>query len=511
MTFASATFRAAAAAVLAGSLAASLAAPADAQRQSQAQRTAEEERLAEQRVFSAPIGEIVLAAQTQQEEDNWAGSVTTLNRALERPNISPYERSVVLQLRGRARYEMGQVMAAVQDWQDAIGTGMLLTNEIVNLRINIGQLLIVEGRYDEGIRNILQAVEAGGQLTDRLAMLLAQAYAQADRFQEGLRYAEMAYDMASPKERRHFNLVLAYYQRLEMLPQQLRIVREMVERWPNERQLWASYSSILANTDREADAFEANKVMYLNGLLTEGRELVRLAQYYSFFEFPYRGAVIMEREMNAGRIERTRDNLNALANMWRQAREFRRALPILRQLAEASGSGDDWGRVAEAHYQLNQLPEAEAAFVRALNAGGLRQTGETWALLGTVRYERRNRQGALEAFARARQFPSTQRSASGWYNFIRAELDGEVNRRILREQVRQDECSFTVQDARDTAVITGDVDEEGRVRITIPQNCRDLYDPYGVAIPGAAEEATRRVAAAARGAQQEDTGGQQEG
>ena len=34
-------------------------------------------------------------------------------------------------------------------------------------------------------------------------------------------------------------------------------------------------------------------------------------------------------EMNAGRVSRSNENLETLANMWRQAREFERAIPVL--------------------------------------------------------------------------------------------------------------------------------------------------------------------------------------
>ena len=165
---------------LAASLAGVLVVDAEAQRN----RNQEEENDGSERTFSSRIGEIVLEAQEFQSNDQFAASIESLNRALGMSDINPYERSVALQLRGRAYYELEQTSRAIQDWQGAIATGALLVEETVNLRINIGQLLIADGQYDAGIVSLEQAVELGGvdSVNVGVARMLAQAYGQAERF-----------------------------------------------------------------------------------------------------------------------------------------------------------------------------------------------------------------------------------------------------------------------------------------------------------------------------------------
>ena len=455
-------------------------ADAEAQRRN---RNNEEENDGADRTFSTRVGEIVLEAQEQQGEDQFTASIETLNRALGIDSINPYERSICLQLRGRAYYETEQVNRAIQDWQGAIATGAMLPEEVVNLRINIGQLLIAEGQYNEGIRVLERAVEQGGAdaVNVGVARMLAQAYGQAERYREGLPWAERFWNLrpASERTRGDYSLLLFYYQQLDDVPNQFRIIEGMVARWPQEKNNWRSYASLLAQTGREQDAFEANKIMYINGMLTEGREIVALAQYYSYYEYPYRGAVVLEREMNSDNVERTQDNLQLLANMWRQAREWERAIPVLRQLAQLSGSGDDFLKLAEAQYQLRELADAENAFQEALNRGGLDRPGNAWTLLGNVRQELGRTDAALAAFREGARYPYSRRTANGWITFINNQRTAAADRVRIRERVRLDECRFAIEDMRETATLVGDVDESGRIVIDVPDNCTDLYNRYG--------------------------------
>jgi lipopolysaccharide biosynthesis regulator YciM len=456
---------------------------ADAQRRNRNQD--EQGSNAENRTMSAAIGEPVLAAQECLDAENFSCVINTLSPLLS-GEINSFERFVILRMRGVAYYSQDRTEQAINDFLGAVNTGIATTDEEVQLRLNVGQLYIITERYSEGIRQMEMAVQAGAELTPNLALMLAQAYAQAERYSEGLRYAEMQYNTASPRERRNYDMLLFYYQQLNRVSDQLRLISDMVERWPADRNIWTSLVALMAQTNNESGAFEANKLMYLNGMLNEERELVRLAQYYSYFEYPYRGAVILEREMNSGRVERSRQNLEILANMWRQAREYERAIPVLEAVAR-QGNGEDYLRLAEALYQENRLAEAENAFETAISRGGLNRPGDAIALLGTVRYEQDNRQGALQAFRQCGQYSYSRRTCNGWVEFITNEINAANERAALRVRVNTEECRNTVREAINLVTITGnesDFDEEGNAIITVPERCQEFFNERGEQIGG---------------------------
>jgi hypothetical protein len=480
---------------LAAAIAFSLAAPADAQR-----RNNDEEQSAEGRVLSTRVGETVLQIQEAMDAENWS-RVNQLAGGLLGTEMTAYERSVVLRMRGNAEFQLDNYAGAIRDFAAAIDTGALVNDEIIALRTNLGQLYMVEERYEQGIRQFEMAVEAGAELNAQLSRTLAGAYVQASQeasseaetmrlIRAGLPYAERFYRLKADKSESEYSLMQFFYQQLDRPQEELRVVRDSLDDYPGSRRGWQNLVALFARLGREEDAFEANKLMYLNGLFEEENELIRLVQYYSFYDNPYRGATILEREMNAGRIETTQRNLETLANMWRQAAEFDRAIPVLERLSQLMADGETALRLAEAHFQLNNPVQAEAALETALNRGGLSNTGAAWELLGNVRFEQVDDvttdtakvNEALEAFRQAARFSGSRNSANGWIRFINAQIEGEARRARQREQVLIDECRLTLEAERRILVLTGEVDEEGRVRISedaFPARCEAYFNRFG--------------------------------
>lgn len=303
---------------IAGLLAFAIAAPSEAQRR----RNNDDEEQVEGRVLTAAVGEQVLAAQECQDADDNACVLRIMNELAARDGLSPYERFVVLQLRARAYFQDDRLDLAIRDFEAALNTGATTTDETISIRTALGQLYLVQEQTDQAIRQFELAIQAGAELTPSFAKTVAQAYLQAERLRDGVRYAEIFYNNTPDKTEQDFNLMFYFYQQLDRTSDQLRVIREYLSAYPGARQGWQNLVALYAQQDDATNAFEANKLMYLNGLFREENELIRLVQYYSYFENPYRGASILEREMNAGRVETNVRNLELLANMWRQAAEF---------------------------------------------------------------------------------------------------------------------------------------------------------------------------------------------
>ena len=295
-------------------------------------------------VLSPSVGNRLLELIEMEGEERWREVEAGYSEMIDNGSLSPYERAVLLRQRGRARYELDNLAGAISDWRSTIALAVLPEDDANALRINTGQLLMVADDYRAGINLIEAAIARGVPLNRDLAARLAQAHARVEDHEGGLPYARFAFARAEEEEaggadRQTYSLLLYYYQQLAMLPDQLALMETMVTRWPTEKANWTSYASLLAQLGREADAFEVNRIMYLNGMLTSSAELVRLAQYYSWYDYPYGGAVMLERELNAGRVERSTANMQLLANLWRHAREWERAMPVLERVATTSGAG----------------------------------------------------------------------------------------------------------------------------------------------------------------------------
>lgn len=434
--------------------------------------------------ISPAIGRAIGALMEEEADGDWPAAASGYSRLLDAGGASAHERAVLLQLLGRSLWEAGDTQGAIDAWRRAIALNALPEDPLNTLRINTGQLLLAQGEYREGVTLIENALARGAAPSAGLAMRLAQGYGQLGEPEPGLGYARQAFALADPPERPHFSILLYFYQQMEMVPEQTALLARMVARWPGEKAYWTSYAALLAQSGREADAFEINRILYLNGMLGESAELVRLARYYSYYEYPYGGAVMLERELNAGRVAPEAENYRLLADLWRQAREWDRARPVLHRVATLTGAGPDYEKLGEALYQAGDFAEAEAVLEQALSRGGLTRPGDTWTLVGNSRVEQDDLLGAIDAFERALDWAYSRATAQGWLGFIERKIAIRRDGERLAHLTEIERCELTIERLRRGVIVSADqVDSLGRRVFDLPAGCEAYFDIYGRLLP----------------------------
>ena len=483
-------------AALAGGMFAATATDAFAQR---ANSNNNEAPPAEGRVFSAANGEKVSVAQEQMKAGQYGAAISTLNGALG-GDLNPYERSIIYQMLGSSYYEQNNFNQAIQNFESSISAGGLLPNEAEQLRVNIAQLLIGNGQYARGAQMLEEYLRRGGTPNPKYDEYIMQAWVQSENYAKALPYAEKWFRNASPKERKHYDLLNFLYNNLNMPGKQADIVKEMINKFPDDKQLWDAWASMLASGGREQEAFEVTKMLYLGGALKTEQDINKVVQYYQFYEMPYQAAQIIKKEMAAGRLPRTTERLVQLSNVLRQSREYEEAIPVLEQAASQAGTAKLYADLGEAYYNEGQCGKAEEAFKKAVSRGY--DGGKSWMLIGTCRYESaqkvqrptcpkvevgetfptgfyrgtdwyQKRLSAVEAF---RQVPGSSKESSSarkWIGFVDEEAENLERRCEFESTVEQERCFITIKRAYDNAPFSGGFKLEGN-----DAKCATFKDAY---------------------------------
>ena len=418
------------------------------------------------RQFSSRVGAPVSEAVELLNTDSHAKALAKLNAALALGDLSAYEVANIEKMRGAAFYEMDRLQDAITAFEAAMSSGGFNAKEKDELFVQTAQLMIAVKKPAEGAQMIEDWASRGGRLTPQHIDMLTQAWVQAEDFKRALPWAKKWFAAASPKERKHFDLMNYIYNQLSMPAEQADIVKQMIVRWPGDHMLWGNWGSLLASSGREADAFEVTRLMYAGGFVTTERDILKLVQYHGYFDVPFQGAKILERELNTGRVSTTAENLKKLSNLFRQAREYERAIPILEKAALIDGSKDTYAELAEALIKQGACGQAETAFKSAINKGY--GPGKPWMLIGTCRYEAAqefskpscdvsasDRMGseramaqnrASKAFTNVKAPLSLRADAQKWVNFIRAE-----------QKAVEDRCDFILNSRK--TVCFNDLDQ----------------------------------------------------
>lgn len=394
--------------------------------------------------FSTANGTIYSAALVAYTANNYQGALTELNK-LTGKQLNPYEAGQVYKLRGICNFQLQQTQAAADDFQKALESGGLTAAENLELRNNIGRLYLAAGQFQKGIDSLEAWIRSGGQADDKVLYPLSIAYYRVGNIPKATENAEAVLRAQGAKPTRElldFLNVLYVEGGPSKRRERAALLERMLDLFPNDKNLWDAVAALYFDANDERRAFEVVKLAYLAGLKTSEQEIKQIVNFYSNFNAPFAAARLLEKEMNANRVQTNLDNLLLLANLYQVAREFDRSIPVLQRASQLSNNGALSERLGRSLFEEAKYREAIAAFRDAINRGGLQDLGNAWVLTGNAYYELDNRDEARKAFAEAARVGNnaSKVAARGWIDF----MDNEEK---LSTAVRQLEADLAAQRA----------------------------------------------------------------
>jgi len=367
--------------------------------------------------FSSKNAEFYLKAETELLANKNAPAALAALNQLRSKELNCYEQGAALRLGAAIKIEAGDYAGAVRDLEAALNGGFIPESDRKNTYYNISQIYLNEENLPKSLEYFQKWIAAGGSPDRDQMWQLAVINQKMDRNTESLKWAEKVFQIDGPNAKRDvFDFLIYLYDDTGQLAKKAQLLEQLLTRNPSERKLWDAISGDYFRGNEERKAFEVQKAMYLGGILSTEDELMRIVNFYNRFNAPYQGAKILEKEMNAGRISKTYEKMELLANLYQVAREFKRAIPVIEEAAGMSGNGAMYERLGRSYTELKQWEKAETAFTQALNKGGLKDKSLAWVLIGQSRYERKDRAGAREAFTKA-----NSRAGRGWRDFMASE------------------------------------------------------------------------------------------
>ena len=443
---------ASAAVVLAGGALAPMAA--------QAQQCAEEEGGAS-KTLNTRVAQALQTIFEQMTAEQYQAALAGLNQLIAQrgASMADFDKATTYELRGSVKASLEDYAGALRDFQTALDTGALPQNRNNQLRYFIAQLNFQEQRYSQAISGLNQWINFArscGEPVDASAYyLLAAAYTQITppNWNAAISPGRNAIANSEEPKKTHYDLLNLIYSETNRAQDREKLLENMVNFWPGEKSYWVQLSGSYNNNGRDQEAFAVMEVAYRAGLLDKEAELLNLIQYYSFFDNPYRGASMLEREMNAGNIKRTQKNLVLLSQLWSQAREHKKSIPILREAAGRSDDGELYYRLGQVLLADEQYAAAQRALQSGLNRGGLdsKDAGDAWLLLGTARFNQAGPEdtaiwaSAREAFVNAQRYSSSRARAASWIGYIDAVRTTYEAQKRLEEQQKRERCEADLQ------------------------------------------------------------------
>jgi tetratricopeptide (TPR) repeat protein len=209
----------------------------------------------------------------------------------------------------------------------------------------------------------------------------------------------------------------------------------LLVKWPKKR-YWFSLAGAFTELGEDNNLIYAYDAAHTQGLLEKESELVTMAQLYMQAEVPYKAAMLLDKEMKAGRVAKNAKNYRLLSQAWSLAQEDEKSVPALQEAAKLSDEGELDLRLGNAHLNLGEYKECENAVESGLKKGGIKSPDNAQISLGMCLYNQRKYQAAIRAFREAGKTSRSQRISRQWISVIESDIERNEQIRLAEAAAR---------------------------------------------------------------------------
>lgn len=335
--------------------------------------------------------------------------------------LSAYERSRVEQIKAAVDNGANNYAGATQHLGAALKAGGLSSEEALQVRFQLGQLLLAQEQWPAGAAALEEWFKVAPSPNASAYYLLAMAYYQQNDYAHALAPAEKALQTAGDKAQDSWRqLLLAVYLNLQKWDKAAPLLVAQVRDTPDDKAGWLQLASLYAQQQQYDRALVIAELAEHAGLLTEHDELLRLAEQMMQARNPHRAATFLDGAIAQKRLPADAPTYQKLGSAWLAAREYARAIEPLQRAFELSGDANIALRIGEIELQRNDWAAAERAVQRALAGAGLKDKAGAALSLGIALYNQNKLTQARGAFETAVQAPEQRQYARSYLQAITA-------------------------------------------------------------------------------------------
>ncbi len=374
-------------------------------------------------VLSKRAFAIVEDAQNRLAEEDYVGALSLLQQIRDGAKFSAYEKAVALQTEGFVHADQGNYANTIKAFEKAANSGDLPPRVVSDLVYNLAQLNLAEGRSSRALEYITRwfaAVE--GEPTANAYGLKAQIHLVMGDLAAAEQTVRKALSKVEEPRQNWTRLLLSVLLQQERYGEARPILEDAALRWPSVKAFWQQLTAVYYEVKQEELAFVTQQIMHRQNMLKTSKELSSMAQLYLYHDIPIKAARVLQNGFDDGSIEKTEKNYELLAQAYMHAREWDKAIKPLTAAAEKSDKGRFYEQLGQSYLQDEKWRDAEQAFVKALEKGGLRDSANTWLLLGITRTRVEKWDAAIAAFRKAGDDDETAKDAFRWIRSIERQL-----------------------------------------------------------------------------------------
>ncbi len=360
------------------------------------------------------------------EAENNAEAQRLLDKLSKEDDLNNIEKAYIANYRGNICFSNDRLDCALREFKKVTATREGLPESFYNQMLYvIAQVLFSQEKYREALNYAQTWFKTQEDPTADAYMLVGQAHYMLKDYNKSLpnvqkgiaKYVELG---SIPKEG-WLNLLSSIYRQKNDFKKMLPVVKQLVQHYPKKTYL-LTMAGIFNELDDQVRMTAMYQAMYDKNLLTTESEVVTLASLQMSQENPFHASEIMKKGLASGLLKKNLKNYRLFSQALYAAREYDDALDPLSKAAGLAKDGKLFNQLGQSYVALNRWREAESALNKAINKGGLTNTGQTLISKGLTQFEQKKFKAAEATFARAQKYEKVSQTAANWIRYVKAEV-----------------------------------------------------------------------------------------
>ncbi len=392
---------------------------AEAERKSNSQETKQAQ------AVSKAVYDTITKAQEAVDAKDYPAALKILKALYDPDDLTEYEQANVLNYLGFVYYNMDDTVNAITTYERMVAIPTLEPQLKKQTMYTLAQLLTMQEDYERALTTLDNWFLLETNPAPEPFILKAQNLYQVQRYTDMIQPIENAMQVAEKRDKEVKEdwwvlLNFAYFQQ-ENYEKVRDIQKTLLMTWP-KKNYWFSLAGAFTELGQDDDLVNAYAAAHTQNMLEKEAELVTMAQLFMQREVPYMAATLMEKEMAAGRIEKSGRNYRLLSQAWQLAMESEKAIPALQEAARQTDDGELDVRLGNAYLNTGDYDECIKSVRTGIRKGGLKSPDNAQISLGMCLYNKRQYQDSIKAFQTAAKTDRSRGVANQWINVINADV-----------------------------------------------------------------------------------------
>ena len=342
--------------------------------------------------------------------------------ALQSTGSKKYDRAVLLQQTGFLYSLQDNYAQAAKYFAEALKLDALPVPVAQQVRYSLAQLYLAEEKYKQSVNTMNEWFKVAETTQEKpqahAYITLASAYVQLEDYRNAIPPTKKAIEMSKKPSESWYLILIASHYELGQLKSVASVLKTLTSKYPEKKRYWMQLSGIYMELGQERNSLAALEMVYKMGKLEGEKEYLRFVNFLAYQGIPYKAAKTLEKEMTAGNIEKSKENLDRLASFWQQAKELDDSIVAYKKSYEMNPTAKTQIQIARLMIQDKQYSQATQFTRNAASNATKDQKAELDYIRGMAYFELQQPDKALQAMKGAAESPTFRPTVNPWINFL---------------------------------------------------------------------------------------------